>query len=83
MKIYLLWLSWVCVCWFYDRSTERLTEDGFMEKPGIEPVTPGLQDMGLSSTPRWLFFFSCNEKTVCGFSWAVTSTRPLGFMVCV
>ena len=24
------------------------------EKPGIEPVTPGLQDIGLHSTPRWL-----------------------------
>ena len=22
------------------------------EKPGIEPATPGLQDIGLSSTPR-------------------------------
>ena len=24
------------------------------EKPGIEPATPGLQDIGLSPTPRWL-----------------------------
>ena len=24
------------------------------EKPGIEPATPGLQDIGLSSTPRRL-----------------------------
>ena len=23
-------------------------------KPGIEPATPGLQDIGLSPTPRWL-----------------------------
>ena len=29
------------------------------EKPGIKPVTPGLQDVGLSSTPRRLpQFFS-------------------------
>ena len=27
------------------------------EKRGIEPATPGLQDMGLSPTPRWLHFF--------------------------
>ena len=26
------------------------------EKPGIEPATPGLQDIGLSPTPRRLFF---------------------------
>ena len=25
------------------------------EKPGIEPATPGLQDIGLSSTPRIYF----------------------------
>ena len=28
------------------------------EKPGIEPATPGLQDIGLSPTPRWLLFES-------------------------
>ena len=26
------------------------------EKPGIEPATPGLQDIGLSPTPRRLLF---------------------------
>ena len=30
------------------------TPKGFMEKPGIEPATPGLQDIGLSPTPRRL-----------------------------
>ena len=30
------------VCWFYVGNTQRLTESGFMEKPGIEPATPGL-----------------------------------------
>ena len=39
------------VCWFYDENTQRLTESGFMEKPGMEPATPGLQDIGLSPTP--------------------------------
>ena len=53
-----------------------------MEKPGIKPVTPGLQDIGLSPTPRQLhikkkhfFFFA--------FPWVVTSTGPGGFMICV
>ena len=26
------------------------------EKPGIEPATPGLQDIGVSPTPRRLLF---------------------------
>ena len=29
------------------------------EKPGIEPATPGLQDIGLSPTPRRLLFCGC------------------------
>ena len=37
---------------FYDGSIRRLTESDFMKKPGIEPATPGLQDLGLSPTPR-------------------------------
>ena len=39
---------------FYVGNTQRLTESGFMEKPGIEPATPGLQDIILSPTPRRL-----------------------------
>ena len=35
------------VCWFYVDNTQRLTESGFMEKPGIEPATPGLQGIAL------------------------------------
>ena len=38
----------------YNWNTKRLTESGFMEKLGIEPATPGLQDIGLSPTPRRL-----------------------------
>ena len=30
-----------------------------MEKPGIEPATPGLQDIGLSPTPRRPREFFC------------------------
>ena len=40
----------ICVL-VYVGNTQRLTESGFMEKPGIEPVIPGLQDIGLSPTP--------------------------------
>ena len=35
-------------------TPEGSTESGFMEKPGIEPASPGLQDIGLSPTPRRL-----------------------------
>ena len=35
-------------------TPEGSTKRGFMEKFGIEPVTPGLQDIGLSPTPRRL-----------------------------
>ena len=31
------------MCWFYNETSQRLTDCGFMEKPGIEPVNPGLQ----------------------------------------
>ena len=36
------------VCVYYMTGTpEGSTESGFMEKPGIEPVTPGLQGIAL------------------------------------
>ena len=35
------------MCWFHNGNTQRLTESGFMEKPGIEPPTPGLQGIAL------------------------------------
>ena len=49
------------MCWFYVGNTQRLTESGFMEKQGIEPVTPGLQGIALihyttaacSCLPHW------------------------------
>ena len=35
-------------CVYYMTGTpEGSTESGFMEKPGIEPATPGLQDIAL------------------------------------
>ena len=45
----------MCVL-FYDGSIRRLIESGFMEKPGIESATPGLQDIGISPTPGRLLF---------------------------
>ena len=35
------------LCVYYDGNSRRLTESGFMEKPGIEPATPGLQGIAL------------------------------------
>ena len=35
----------LCV-YFMTGTPEGSTESGFMEKPGIEPATPGLQDIG-------------------------------------
>ena len=47
------WPGEFMICVFlYEGSTQRLTESGFMEKPGIEPANPGLQDIGLSPTPH-------------------------------
>ena len=41
-------------------TPEGSTECGFMEKPGIEPATPGLQDIGLSPALRGLHM--CDHK---------------------
>ena len=38
----------VCVCILMTGAPEGTTESGFMEKPGIEPATPGLRGSGLS-----------------------------------
>ena len=38
--------------YFMTGTPEGSTESGFMEKLGIEPAIPGLQDIGLSPTPR-------------------------------
>ena len=37
-------------CVYYMTGTPK---SGFMEKPGIEPATPGLHDIGLSPIPRF------------------------------
>ena len=53
------------MCLLYDGSTRRLTKSGLMEKPGIEPATPGLQGIALihyttGASSLGIFF--------CGFS---------------
>ena len=40
--------------YFMTGTPEGSTESGFMEKPGIEPATTGLREIGLSPTPRRL-----------------------------
>ena len=56
--IYQYWAGRVydlCV-YFMTGTPKGSTESGFIEKPGTEPATPGLQDMSLSPTPRRHFF---------------------------
>ena len=45
---------WAGRVYFMTGTPESSTESCFMEKPGVEPATPGLQDIGLSPTPRRL-----------------------------
>ena len=46
------------ICVYYMTGTpEGSTESGFVEKPGIEPATPGLQGKRLSTTPWGLLHF--------------------------
>ena len=55
------------MCLLYDGSTRRLTESGFMwfygfmDKPGIEPATPGLQGIAL------IHYTTGASQTVIGF----------------
>ena len=37
----------ICVFYYMTGTPEGSTESGFMEKPGIEPATPGLQGIAL------------------------------------
>ena len=46
--------------WFWLKSvSEEGSHPTDWEKPGIEPATPGLQDIGLSPTPRRLLKGGC------------------------
>ena len=56
--------GWFKTCvGFYNGNAQRLTESGFMEKPGIESATPGLPGIALIpyTTAAGV------KKTFCGF----------------
>ena len=44
-------------------TPEGLTESGFMEKPGIEPATPGLQGIALIQI-KWIQQKQGNDKYI-------------------
>ena len=71
----------IFVCWFYDLNTHRLTKSAFMEKPEREPVTPGLQDIGLSTSPRRLDSWNSKKNFFC-LSW-YKPVLPGWFKMCV
>ena len=58
------------LCVYYMTGTpEGSTESGFMEKPGIEPATPGLQGIALIHYTTGASLLSTKKKkTFCGFS---------------
>ena len=58
----------LCV-YYMTRTPEGSNESGFMEKPGIEPATPGLQGIALIHyTTGASGFKIIKKKTFCGFS---------------
>ena len=65
------------LCVYYMTGTPKgSTESDFMEKPGIEPATPGLQGIAL-------IHYTITKKLFVAFPWEETSTGPGGFMICV
>ena len=65
-------------------TPEGSTESGFMEKPGIEPATPGLQGIALIHyTTGASLLLIPKKKLFVAFPWVETSTGPGGFMICV
>ena len=56
------------LCVYYMTGTpEGSTESGFMEKPGIEPATPGLQGIALIhyTTGASLYLVPMNKFILC------------------
>ena len=51
---YWAWIVYDLYVYFMTGTPKGSTKSGFMEKPGIEPATPGLQDIGLS--PLYLLY---------------------------
>ena len=70
------------LCVYYMTGTPQgSTESDFMEKPGIEPATPGLQGLALI---HYTTGASLQKKQLfVAFPWVETSTGPGGFMICV
>ena len=62
-------------------TPEGSTESDFMEKPGIEPATPGLQ--GIAIIHYTTGFSNYKKKLFVAFPWVETSTGLGGFMICV
>ena len=73
------------LCVYYMTQTPKgSNESGFMEKPGIEPATPGLQGIALIHyTTGASDFQIIKKKLFVAFPWVETSTGPGGFMICV
>ena len=57
----------ICVFINMTGTPEGSTESGFMEKPGIEPATPGLQGIALIHYTTGASVFKASKKK-CGFS---------------
>ena len=60
------WVGFRYVCWLRDWNTKRLTKSCFMEKPGIAPVTPGLQRIALFHYTTVAVFWCFKKKLFCG-----------------
>ena len=60
---YWAWRVYDLCVYFKTGTPEGSTESGFMQKPGIEPATPGLKDIGLSPTPRRLHIYNMGESS--------------------
>ena len=58
-------------------TPEGSTKSGFMEKPGIEPATPGLQGIA------HIHYTTGASQLFVAFPWVETSTGQGGFMICV
>ena len=73
------------LCVYYMTGTpEGSTESGFMEKPGIESATPGLQGIALIHYTTGASLLSTKKnKLFVAFPWVETRTGPRGFMICV
>ena len=59
-------------------TPEGSTESGFMEKLGILPATTGLQNTGLSPTPKLLFVAFLGINQFCWVGLSLMTGTPSG-----